>query len=142
MSKIITFCNEIKTRLNGLSEFAGIPVILDRQQEVASDIAKALGKMQAVIVLYPMPTKRVADPQVSDHFLMTVEIEVHTLPITSTAAACDDIAEDVARALDSWMRPSAPSAANDDRVVVRLLTPVPDPDYLVWRVVVSARTFL
>lgn len=126
----------------GVSELAGIPVILDRQQDLQADIDKALGKMQACIVVYPLPTKRPQEPQEVDHFIMTVEVEAHTLPITSEARACDDIAEDVARALDGWMRPSAPSMANDDRVVVRVLTPVPDPDYLVWRVVVTARMFL
>jgi len=142
MSKIMDFCEEVKTKIEAVSALDGVPVIISRQQDMLAEIENEVARMNAAIALYPVASPRPRDPQPGDPYNLTIEIEAHTLPITSTAMACDDIAEEIAKALDGWMRPSAPSLANDDRVVVHSGPQIiPDKDFLIWRVGVRVRVF-
>lgn len=144
MSAIMTLCADMKEVLKARPALAGIPVEIDRQKDLASMIAIAVGKAGACIVLYPTRLARAENPQPGDAYQAGIEIEVYAQPVlrAPTATAADDLIEDVIAALDGYLPVAAVGRTMQDRVVVLEQQLVPDQEYLVWRVSTRTRIFV
>jgi hypothetical protein len=143
MSVMIDLCTAVQTLLEARDVLDGLPVIIDRQKDLRSDIDAAVAKASACIVLYPTTGTRDPSPMAGDEFQAGMVIEVVCTPLLQEtgAATADDIAEDVITALDGWLRPNAPTPGSADKLRVVSFSLDPDPDYLVWQITLRTRLF-
>lgn len=143
MSVMLDLCEAVQTRLQARTALAGITVIIDRQKDLAGDIAAAIAKASACIVIYPTQGGRDPSPQAGDEFFAGITVDVICTPLLQAAGAvaADDLAQDVVVALDGWSRPTAPTPGSADKLRVLTFALDPDPNYLVWQITARTRLF-
>lgn len=155
MSKLIDLAEWAKTRIETVGALApeepeaqpalaGLPVIIERQNDIVSEIEAAVGKMSACITIYPTRGGRARRAKRGDPFSCGLFFEVYATPLLQQAgaAAADDIAEAVILAFDGVPRPGTHTGHPDDSIAVEDFELVPDKEYVVWRIQANCRLFV
>ena len=146
VSRLMDICAAVKARLEESGSLAGVPVVINRQMDLESDIDAAIGKLDICVVLYPTRARRGPGSMTPDPYAATVIAEVYASPLLRdkavVAIASDDAAEAVADALDGWIPEGGATWHTLERVCVTDIELVPDRKYLVWRVTASVSYFI
>ena len=146
MSRLMDICAAVQTRIEASATLAGVPVHIDRQKDIAAEVATAVAKLSLCVVLYPTRADRASGGTSADPFRATVVAEIYASPILRAGRqpdlAADDAAEAVAAALDGWIPDGSATTHNVERVTVAAIELVPDREYLVWRVTAGASFFI
>lgn len=106
MSKALTIADALAARLNGLSALSGVETFVDRQKDVAVEVAKRVGKATGgcVTILFEGFTN--SDPRQSGLPSVTrrYTATVYSRPVLLTAGElpADDIVEGISTALHDW----------------------------------------
>jgi hypothetical protein len=135
MSKWLDFADDIATLFGTVDALDGIDIVVDRQKDLAAEVAKATGKAKgaAVVILWAGADNE--DPACDGPRMRAdYEISIYCKPVLrGDQSPADDIAEAVASALHHW-QPDGVSVAAYERMTVSRVAMVPDPKYLVYQI--------
>jgi hypothetical protein len=134
MSRFYDRADEIAESLATLEILADTRVVVDRQNDIVSELRKVVGKQIGNLVLVTWTggtnTDETADgPRVESTFSVTL-FSKPVIRVGETTA--DDIVEAMAQHLHDW-RPAG-SGAYQNRLVVTAITPVPAGELLAYQI--------
>lgn len=142
MSKFYDSCDAIAALLGAVPLLAGVPIVVDRQKDVASALKTAIGKQAGCIIIIAWAGANNDDlsadgPRFASRFTATL---MSKPVIRRDEAAADDIVEAMATALhDTRLAANAPYR---DRLVVTGIDPVPHDELLIHRINLTATSQL
>lgn len=143
MSAFYAAADAIAARLGADALLAGVPVVVDRQRDIASELRKAIGKQTGqgiLIVTWTGGTnydEQKSDPRIAATFTVTGFFKP---VIRAGYTAADDIIEAVCKSLHDWL----PEAGGHfhSRLVVKGVDPIQDAELLALRVNLSCNLIL
>jgi hypothetical protein len=137
MRQIGTLMAAVKTVLEADTGLADVPVIVYDDKDGAAKLSRETERQRVVLLIMPMGGKRNPRGGPGDPFDFTFHIEAHAKPVQQAVAASgtmssDEAAERAMLALDGW-KPTGQTCNYE--INCTDITFVPDPDYLIWRVI-------
>lgn len=131
MSKFYDTAELIASHLKTVQEIKALPIVVDRQKDIASELRNAIAKQSGCLILVTW-TGAANDDQSADgpHFLSRYTVTLFSKPVIRNGeTAADDVMEAIATALHDYR----PTGNFHDRLVVTGIDPVPDDELLIYR---------
>lgn len=144
MSKPLDIADKMAARLTALSDLAGVTCLVDRQKDIANEVAKGVAKSSAccVTILYHGYTNPDASqtgrPVATHHY--TVTISARPVLVGLTGMHADDALQLVSRCLHNWDATEAIDGFSEIHINQSSLRP--DAKYLVYDIDLDVITSL
>lgn len=132
MSKFYDTADLIAAHLKTVPSLKALPIVVDRQKDIASELRNAIAKQSGCLVLVTW-TGAPNDDQSADgpRFLSRYTVTLFSKPVIRTGeTAADDIIETIAATLHDYR----PTSNFYERLVVTGIDPVPDDELLIYRI--------
>lgn len=132
MSKFYDTADAIAAHLKTVVSLAKLPIVVDRQKDILSELKSAIAKQSGCLILVtwagaPNDDQSADGPRFASRYTVTL----FSKPVIRHGeTAADDIVEAIATALHDYR----PNGNFHDRVVVTGIDPVPDEELLIYRV--------
>jgi hypothetical protein len=104
MSRMLDIAEAIKTRLEGRAALAEVPVLVDRQKDVATKVAAAVGRAAGSLITilwegFTVPDPNTSGPQVTSRYTL----RTYSRPVISTETPADELVQEICKALHHWI---------------------------------------
>lgn len=132
MSKFYDTADLIAAHLKTVDLLGSLPIVVDRQKDIASELRNAIAKQSGCLILVTWAGAP-NDDQSADgpRFLSRYTVTLFSKPVIRLGeTAADDIMEAIATALHDYR----PTGNFHDRLVITGIDPVPDDELLIYRI--------
>jgi hypothetical protein len=104
VSRVLNIADAIKTRLESRPALAGVDVIVDRQKDLSTLVAKGVGRAKGSCITilwdgFSVPDANASGPQVTSRYTL----RTWSRPIINDEVPADELVEEVAKALHHWI---------------------------------------
>jgi hypothetical protein len=137
MSKFYDTAQALATHLSTVPSLKHVPVMVDRQQELSSELRKAIGKQSGCLAVVTWAGAKNEDLS-SDgpNFTTTYTVHLFSKPVIRAGEIpADDVMQAIATALHDYrVKPTDPYSA---RLVVTDIDPVPHEELLIYQLTLT-----
>jgi hypothetical protein len=104
MSRMLDIADAIKTRLESRAALEEIPVVVDRQKDIAVLIAKSVGRSKGSCITilwdgFGVPDPNTSGPQVTSRYTL----RTWSRPVINNETPADELVEEICKALHHWI---------------------------------------
>ena len=139
MSRFLDMADLVAARLEETPGLEGVPVVVDRQKQIATLVATAVGKARGACITILFEGFTNPDPENSmPRLLARYSIRIYSLPVIQQAKAAadqvyaDDVVSAVAKALHNWWDSSQSHSFGEMKITGGDL--VQDPKWLIYEI--------
>jgi hypothetical protein len=104
VSRMLDIADAMKARLESRAGLAGVDVVVDRQKDIATQIAASLGKAKGSLITilfegFAVPDRNGSGPQVTARYTL----RTWSRPILESETPADVLVEEIAKGLHHWI---------------------------------------